>query len=146
MRRNQDCKPSLEIRGGVNCSCNSRRQYINWMLSPFKQLLSARPYTWSVPQRTRSFIYTFRSFCISVSRRELPRLLGCFWSHQGVQCSLVVRFHKSHLLLHQPLTPFPNFGAGMGNLTLLSCRAEVSPFTDVGCATCSRGTVPYCES
>lgn len=64
---------------------------------------------------------TSRSFCV-LFRNGLPRLLSCFLSHQGVQCSLAMRFHESHLALHQPLTPFPNLGAGTGNLTLLSCR------------------------
>lgn len=146
MRRNQGCKPRLEIREGAGCSCNRKRQHMNLTSFPFKRLLRAGLHTlWPAPQRI-SFILHFQIFCVLLFRMELPRVPVCFWSHQGAQCPPATRFHESHLPWHQPLTLSPNLGAGMSNLTLLSCRAEVSPFTDVGYATCSRGTVPHGES
>lgn len=53
---------------------------------------------------------TFGSFCVLLFGRELPMLLGCLWSHQGVQRSLAMGFHESCPPLHQPLTLFPNLG------------------------------------
>lgn len=101
----------------------------------------------SLASPTKNKLYfALSDLFVLLFRRELPRVPVCFWSHQGAQCPPATRFHESHLPWHQPLTLSPNLGAGMSNLTLLRCRAEVSPFTDVGYATCSRGTIPHGES